>query len=292
MFKIYQIADFLDTTKKNIQFHINKLEGTPPAKNIIRPHKHQFYEVFLVKRGLIKQSVDYKEFEIKGTTLFFISQGQLHQWERNNEVFEGYRLMFTEEFLLLGQPNKNILFELIYLDNLYHNPYLELTEKNASQIIACFELLLEEFQLQDAREDALSSLVFVLLVKIQRLFNAYESNQSSKHQIVVYKQFIYLIEKHLTENLSPSDYAEKLSISPRHLNRIVQNVANQSVTDIIQQRTVLEAKRLLSYTNLTIGQITDQLGFEDTSYFSRYFRKITHCSPSDFRNQMTEKYLN
>ena len=104
---------------------MNRLEGTPPVSTIIRPHKHQFYEVFAIKKGIIKQSVDYNEYKIAKNTIFFISQGQLHQWEqKNNSVFEGFRLMFTEEFLLLNQSNKNILFELVYLNNMYYNPYL------------------------------------------------------------------------------------------------------------------------------------------------------------------------
>ncbi len=292
MFKTYQIADFLDTIEKNVHFHINRLEGTPPAKNIIRPHKHQFCEVFLIKKGTIKQSVDYQEFEIDENTLFFISQGQLHQWERKNDGFEGYRLMFTEEFLLLNQANKNILFELIYLNNLYHNPCLKLSGNSSTQINTCFDLMFAEFQLEDKNNDALRSTLFVLLVNIQRLFNAQNASTSTKHQMVVFKQFVALLEKHFTENHSASFYAEKLSISTRHLNRIIQNIANKSISDIIQERIVLEAKRLLTYTNFTISQITDQLGFEDTSYFARYFRKITNQTPTDFRNNTSEKYLN
>lgn len=292
MFKTYQIADFLNTTKKNVHFHINRLESTPPAKNIIRPHKHQFCEVFLIKKGKIKQSVDYQEFDIEENTLFFISEGQLHQWERKNTVFEGYRLMFTEEFLLLNQTNKNILFELIYLNNLYHNPCLKLSDKSSNQINTCFDLMLEEFQLEDKSDDALRSLLFVLLINIQRLFNTQKPSNSSKHQMFVFRQFITLLEKHFTENHLASFYADRLAVSTRHLNRIIQNIANKSISDVIQERIVLEAKRLLTYSNFTISQITEQLGFEDTSYFARYFRKITHLSPSDFRNKESEKYLN
>jgi AraC family transcriptional regulator, transcriptional activator of pobA len=95
---------------------------------------------------------------------------------------------------------------------------------------------------------------------------------------------------HFCEKWSASNFAHALHISPRHLNRIVQNMTNQSLSQVIQNRIVLEAQRLLTFTDLTVIQISHKLSFEDSAYFARYFRKVTGLSPTDFKNNMSEKY--
>jgi AraC family transcriptional regulator, transcriptional activator of pobA len=293
MFVTYRIAHFLNTPKKNIYFHIDKLEYTPPAQNIVRPHKHEFHEVFLIKKGQVHHSVDHQDFTIGENTLFFISQGQLHQWMRNNAAFEGYRLMFTEEFLIFNQQNKNILFELIYLDNIHQHPFLHVPEDTVHQFFACFDLLFDEYHQKQINEDGLRALLHVLLIKIQRLFSDKKTLlPTNKHDIALYKQFISLLESYYTKNYSIGEYAQKLLVSERNLNRMVRAVANQSPSAMIQNRIILEAKRQLTYSDLSIGQISELLGFKDISYFARYFRKATQLSPTEFKTNVSEKYRN
>lgn len=293
MFVTYKIAHFLNTPKKSIYFHIDKLEDTPPAQNILRPHKHEFHEIFLIKKGQVHHSVDHQDFTVGENTLFFIAQGQLHQWMRNHSAFEGYRLMFTEEFLIFNQQNKNILFELIYLDNIHQHPFLHLSADIISQFFACFDLLFDEYHQVQMNEDGLRALLHVLLIKIQRLFtNKKTVSPTNKHDIVLYKQFIALLEIYYTKNYTIGEYAKILLVSERNLNRIVRNVAHNSPSAMIQNRIILEAKRQLTYSDLSVGQISDLLGFKDVSYFARYFRKITQLSPSEFKINVSEKYRN
>ena len=85
MFNSYHIADFFNLADTKLNFHINKLEEMPPLPSkILSPHKHHFYEIFLIKEGVAIQNVDYQEYKINSATLFFISQGQLHLWDKTN----------------------------------------------------------------------------------------------------------------------------------------------------------------------------------------------------------------
>ena len=292
MFKTYPIAAFFENPRlKDMPFHINRLESMKRrATALEHPHKHNFYEIFIVKKGSARQSVDYQEFDLHDNMLFIISQGQLHFWEESHEVLEGYRLMFTEDFLLMNQANKNLLFELIYLDNVYQHPAISISETHDKILEVYFNLLLKEYERKDAQDHALGALLLLILTELQRLFNAHNYRDSTKYNVIIYKQFITLLENNFALNLSASDYAEKLCLSPRHFNRIVQNVSNQSVTQIIKNRIVLEAKRLLSFTNLTVSEISTQLNFEDPSYFARYFKKTIGLSPIEFKNNMSQKY--
>jgi AraC family transcriptional regulator, transcriptional activator of pobA len=199
--------------------------------------------------------------------------------------------MFTEDFLMQYNIQENFIFELIYLDNIYQNPYLKLSVNN-TLIHTYFDCLFEEYQKSDAKKAALSALLFVLLSEIQYLVNAQNPSKNTQNEVVLYKKFIQLLEKNFAKNLSAHEYAAQLFISPRHLNRVIQNVAHQSTSQVIQNRIVLEVKRLLTFTALNINQIAENLGFDDPSYFARYFKKATTISPMEFKNNMSEKYLN
>ena len=313
MFHSYQIADFLkntvtlerdddganapssqrhDKSIKGVHFHINRLEDMPSLpSHIVSPHKHRFYELFLVTQGEATHMVDYQEYHLTANSFFFISQGQLHFWaETKRDNIQGYRLMFTEEFFLLNQQDNQFLFELIYLDNIYQNPFVEMPNTQGCLVCTYFDLLFQEFQRSNTYDKALQSLLFLLLFEVHRLYEKRLPTETTKHNALIFKQFIGQLETHFTQKWSASDYANVLHISPRHLNRIIQSVTNQSLTQVIQNRIVLEAKRLLTFTDLTIGQISNTLGFEDSAYFARYFRKAADLSPTDFRENLSQKY--
>jgi AraC family transcriptional regulator, transcriptional activator of pobA len=300
MFQNYKISDFLKITgdfnpnksaNKSL-FHINRLEEMPPLpEHIITPHKHHFYELFLVESGEAIHAVDYKEYKLHENTFFFISQGQLHFWAKTNrEKIRGYRLMFTEDFFQMNEINNQFLFELIHLDNIYQNPFITLSIEKNKLIYTYFELIFQEYNRESYYPKALQSLLFLLLAEIHRLYELTSPTNTIKHQAVIFKQFIVLLEVHFCEKWSASNFAHALHISPRHLNRIVQNMTNQSLSQVIQNRIVLEAQRLLTFTDLTVIQISHKLSFEDSAYFARYFRKVTGLSPTDFKNNMSEKY--
>ncbi len=300
MFHSYRISDFLknsgvfnpNESASGTLFHINRLEEMPPLpEHIITPHKHHFYELFLVESGEAIQAVDYQEYKLQENTFFFISQGQLHFWAKTNrENIRGYRLMFTEDFFQMNQMNNQFLFELIHLDNIYQNPFIALSSEKNKLIYTYFDLLFQEYNRDNCYQKALQSLLFLLLAEIHRLYNSVSPTDTSKHQAVIFKQFILLLETHFSEKWSASDFAQALHISPRHLNRIVQNMTNQNLTHVIRNRIVLEAKRLLTFTDLTVNQISNNLSFEDSAYFARYFRKVMGLSPTDFKKNMSEKY--
>jgi AraC family transcriptional regulator, transcriptional activator of pobA len=292
MFPEYTISNFLPETRGNTAFHINRLEDMPPLPEGVKtPHKHRFYELFLVRAGTALHKVDFQEYELGANTFFFITQGQLHFWAKTKrEDINGYRLMFTEEFFLLQQPDNRFLFELIHFDNIYQNPLLQLSAETSTWIGTYCDLLFHEFCRPDRYEKALQSLLFLLLAEVHRLYETQQTESTGRQQALVFKQFLALLETRFATSWTASNYAAALFISPRHLNRIVQSMTNQSLTNVIQNRIVLEAKRLLHFTGHSVGQIAAQLGFEDAAYFARCFRKVTGLSPTDFREQMSEKY--
>ena len=292
MFHTYSIADFFGLEDEKQHFHINRLEEMPVLPSKIKsPHKHLFYEILLLKEGKSIQNVDYQEFDIQSATLFFISQGQLHLWGKTDRTkIKGYRLMFTEDFFLLNHIDKNFLFELVFLDNVYFNPCISVPNERNLPIYSYFDLLFEEYQRQEPNAKVLQSLLFLALTEVQRIATAQNTNKIVNKEISIYKKFIELLEKNFKRHLSINDYAGQLSLSSKQFTRLIQNITNQNVSDVIKNRLVLEAKRLLTCTDLNINQISYELGFEDSAYFARFFRRETQQSPTEFKNLAAEIY--
>jgi AraC-like DNA-binding protein len=97
------------------------------------------------------------------------------------------------------------------------------------------------------------------------------------------RQFEKLIEQHYREKRLPKEYAEMMFLTPNHLNALTNNVVGKSAGEIIRDRTLLEAKRLLANSDLMIGQIAETLNFEDNAYFTRFFKKYLGTTPEGFR---------
>lgn len=247
-------------------------------------HKHTFYEILWIKKGKTKQFIDYQEYEITDNTLFFISQGQLHSFEAWQGL-EGFTILFTEDFFLLNQQNKDFLFELSFLDNLYANPFLDLSPEDVSEIEPIIALLVSENSRIAPSAAILQSLLHVLLAKIQRCIDQKQTSRYPKRYLLQFKQFKKLLDEHFAQQFTVIDYAEKLSITQHHLNLISKEVAGKTTTEIIRARVMLEAKRMLSFSDMTVTEIAYQLGYEENSYFSRVFKKETGLSPVEFRNQ-------
>lgn len=294
MFESYEITDFLGLgNERKRHFHINRLSEMPELPTKIKsPHKHRFYEVFLITQGNANHNIDYKEYRIRAHCLFFISQGQLHLWSTSDRsTMKGYRLMFTEEFFLIKNSDKNFLFELVFLDNVYFNPCIELTKKDVEPVHTYFNLLFDEYQRLEPNPKVLQSLLFLALTEIQRMAKTKNPKVGTSHEIKVYKNFIELLEANFKNHLSISDYASKLCLSDKQFTRFITRFTSQPATQIIRNRVTLEAKRLLTCTDLNIIQIAHELGFEDTAYFSRFFKRETTQSPTEFKRMVEEKYL-
>ncbi len=282
MLKTISIADLLNQPNKQVDFLVDRFEDMVEPENVAFPHKHNFYEILWVTNGKSKQSIDYKNYTITDNTLFFISPGQLHLFEEWENV-AGYVILFTEPFFLQIFQNKNILFELSYLDNLHKNPFLQLKQTDTKTLQPIVDLLYQECNSVEQSTESIQALILVLLRRIQKLFSQQNHQNSNNHQLVVFKQFKKLVETNFAKNISISQYASLLNISTHQLNTVVKATSGQTTSDLIKARIILEAQQLLNFSELSVSQIADQLGFEDSSYFARYFKNQIGVSPQEFK---------
>ncbi|WP_046243777.1 AraC family transcriptional regulator [Hymenobacter terrenus] len=283
IFPYYSIGHFINEPDNPTAFEIVRFEDLtePDVEDL---HKHTFYEVIWTETGVSKQVIDYQEYIIAPQSLFFISPGQLHQFEEWQHVTGG-SIFFTEDFFLLHQQNHDALFELSFLDNFYGRPFVQPDAGSYREIRQTIDLLLAEHRRPDQAPRIAQALLHVLLAQIQRCVDAETPQLVSKKYLLLYKRFKLLVDAHFNEPFTVSDYADRLHITQHHLNHVVKLVTGRTASEVLRARLVLEAKRLLSFTDQNATEIAAQLGVFDSSYFAKLFRAETGVSPSTFRRQ-------
>ncbi|MEZ0540320.1 helix-turn-helix domain-containing protein [Fibrella arboris] len=287
-FPAYSIGHFINQPANPTQFEITRFE-TMAEPDVDDLHRHTFYEIIWVDAGRSRQTIDYQPYELAPTSLFFISPGQLHEFEEW-EPLHGGSILFTEAFFLLNQSNKDKLFELSFLDNFYANPLLQPTPADFQDIRQTIDLLIRERERPDHTAAITQPLLQVLLAQIQRCVTRQQNRLLNRRYIIQFKKLKHLLDEHYTENQPVRYYASTLNVTPHHLNLICQEVAGKTASDVIRERGLLEAKRLLTFTDQTITEIAAELNFMDPSYFARVFRAATGQSPAAFRQVMSESY--
>ncbi len=287
-FPFYSIGHFINQPTNPTQFEITCFEEMEEP-DVEDPHKHTFYEIIWIEEGVSKQVIDYREFVIQPGTLFFISPGQVHQFDEWQGV-KGGSVFFTESFFLLNQQNKDRLFELSFLDNFYTNPFLRPEATEYAEVKHTIDWLFKEKGRTDPSPFILQSLLHVLLARIQRLFDQQTQKIVTRKQVVIYKRFKELVDVHFAEALSAGAYAEKLHVTQHHLNHVVKGVTGKTASEVIRARTMLEAKRLLTFTDQAVSEVAAGLGLFDASYFARIFKAETGVSPIELKKAISEKY--
>lgn len=288
IFPAYSIGHFINQPGNRTGFEITRFEQMEEP-NVDDPHKHTFYEIIWVDEGESRQAIDYYEYQLTPQSLFFISPGQLHFFEEWAHL-EGGSVLFTEDFFLLNQQNRDKLFELSFLDNFYANPLLQPTKDNFRDIRHTIELLWNEKLRTNYSPAICQALLHGLLGQIQRCVDLQMSKSPLKKYVILYKRLKNLLEQHFTENLPVSEYASRLHITQHHLNLVCKAVTGKTAGEVIRARSLLEARRLLTFTDLSMSEIAARLHFFDASYFARLFRSHTGMSPAAFQKAMSEKY--
>lgn len=290
IFPFYSIGHFINQPTNPTGFEITRF-GEMEEPDVEDPHKHTFYEITWIDRGGGSQVIDYQEYPNEDGTLFFVSPGQVHHFE-GWQPLTGGSVFFTAHFFSFNLQAQTQLFEATFLDNFYANPRLKLTPQAYSEIRQTIDLLYIEKHRKDYSENMARSYLHILLAQIQRCVDGENQQPLSRSYVLIYKKLKKLLDAHFAANLTASDYASRLNITPHHLNLVCKNVTGKTTTELIRARSILEAKRLLTFTDLPVSEIAAALGYYDFSYFGKIFKAETGGPPSWYRNEMSEKYRN
>jgi AraC-like DNA-binding protein len=287
----------LPTSDEKIAFHVYEVEGKI-IKNKQYPHKtdlahrHSYYEICIFINGAGTHMIDFKSFPIKSSSIHFLTPGQVHLISRE-ENYHGFLLVFSREFYSLGLQDEDLLMTLPFFNNNTSEPILNLSLEEFAELLDIIEHLRADYKRDsEIREDVLRSYLHIFLLKCRYFFNKmyFDKDIIKDPTFLLVNKFRSLVEQNFKEIHLVKEYADLVNESPAHLNKIVKSITGENASKFIIKRIVLEAKRLLIYTDLSNKEISFKMNYDDPSYFSRLFRKKVGTSPSEFRIQMKQKY--
>ncbi|KAA0887955.1 helix-turn-helix domain-containing protein [Oryzomonas rubra] len=243
------------------------------------PHRHSYQEIIWIRVGAVKHLLDDNLVEHSAQTILIIPKGRIHSLIPTPDC-RGVAIRFTEEFL--ATPS-----HLLFSQFIGHTA-LQLNNQQAAGISAYCSLLACEchhadpFNLHAARY-----LLSALIAKLEeiRLMSAQLKPRDVNLTLCIWNRFNTILEQKFKVEHAVSFYASELGISPRKLGEVVKLYAGKHASTAIDDRLIVEAKRLILFSNLTIKEIAFNLGFEEHSYFSKVFKKVAGATPSDFKQR-------
>ncbi len=271
------------TLLENDQVRISRLEEKHRAK-YFPTHRHKYYELVIITscvEGNFSHDIDFITYPLQAGRIYFIAPGQAHAWNIKvyNKEYKGFLVTFNEDFILNG--NKTLERKLLKLfDPLDTTPYIEFDPSHFYETFPTMSLLETEYLRKISNYALLRSLLETLLHYMSTLkLGKHETLDFNCKRLVDVRK---LIEKYYKNERQVDFYARKMDLSSKRLNEISRELSGQTITQLIHRRLLLEAKREIISQTKTLHSISDKLGFENPSYFSRFFKKHEGISPSEF----------
>lgn len=249
--------------------------GETEASFINQVHRDDHYIFIFQERGDTRMMIDFKEMEAHGSGVLCILPGQVHYGISMNDAAVWF---LAVDGSLIHEQFRTLFEERIVPVNI--------SAVAAARLGSCFSVLAGLHQEQD-QYLVMRSMVDVVIGLFAGIFSTIEESADDAHSrtTIITRQFKGLLKSSFREMKRPSAYAEALNISPSYLNEAVKLTTGLPVSHWIQEEVIMEAKRLLFYTDNTIKQIADDLGFEDHTYFTRVFTRAEGMPPLAFRKK-------
>ena len=282
---VYSLDNFSSPERKSQQFQVEVFDANRHF-SVKYPHRHDFFEVLYLLKGSGYHVIDGNKYEIKPPCVFFMSPGQAHKLELSHDI-EGFIFIFTSDFYLLNRSNQNSLIEFPFFYTIHQDnpPLLLETEGDIRFLENLFRQGIAEISRPgDYFQEMLRSILDLILTTCAARYQVSENMlNKGKGQILV-KRFFHLVEENHQKNLSLSDYSRMIGVTPNHLTQIMKLLTGKTSSQIIKAKQLLEIKRLLVHTNLSVSEIANQLNFEDQSYFTKFFKRETGITPIQYRS--------
>lgn len=281
---VYSLHNFSSSEQHSQQFQVEVFDANRHF-SVKYPHRHDFFEVLYLSKGSGFHIIDGNKYEINPPCVFFMSPGQAHKIEFSNDI-EGFIFIFTSEFYLINQSNQNRLIEFPFFFTIRQDnpPLLFSNKEDVSFLESLFKKGVAEIKKgENYSVELLRSILDLILTSCSTLYKTDEKivNKGKGHILV--KKFFQLIEENYHKNLTITEYADKLAITPNHLTQTVSQLTGKTSSQIIKSKQVLEIMRLLVHTNLSVTEIASLLNFADQSYFAKFFKRETGISPKNYR---------
>ncbi|NVO21454.1 MAG: helix-turn-helix domain-containing protein [Bacteroidetes bacterium] len=267
----------------NVPFKITRLTGElleSAVANPPEPHRHDHEELVILTGGMPVHLVDFTSTRLEAPMIIYIAKGKVHSIHPDPNT-RGWVIRYTNELI----PESRFNFYSNFSDqvNFQLNP-----DYCASDLNALCEMMLKEYKSPKPNYEIVRHLLSAVLARIDadRKQDDQESSPAGSMYTTTFNSFLKILENNYKRPEGVDFYADKLNMGSRNLNLISQAIFGKSITEIIETRKLIEARRLLLNSDLTVANIAYELGYNENSYFTRVFRKKTGVTPTAFREKM------
>lgn len=268
----------MDSPVKIFRFGMEDARKISTSKN--EPHVHDFEEIIIGMKGAVEHFIDFNSTVIEAPYLCFVTKGKVHRiqpFEKNGQC-DAWIIRFNSEFIA------QTIFQLYA--SFHNNASISWPlDRATGQVPALTEMMQTELQKPQPNYAIIHHLLNAIISYILAEINK-QGLDVGHYQNETFTSFLAILEENFRRPVNVSFYAEKLFMSSRNLNLICQNVVQQSISEIIETRKLIEAKNLLTSTDRSISEIAFELGYNENSYFSNVFKKKSGQTPGEFRDEM------
>lgn len=268
-------------------FRINADDARQIAASPNEPHQHEYEELIVGMEGRLEHFIDFKTSTLETPLVSYVAKGKIHRVVPMpyNDLCNMWVIRFKSEFIA------ETTFQLYSCYHDHANIKLQSGQCYNRMVILC-QLMADEMQHENPDLGVVRHLLIALffMIEAERRKTIDDKDNINKTQNITFKNFLKILEENYRRPEGVDFYAEKLFMSSRNLNLICKNILNQSVSEIIETRKLIEAKNLLITTDKSVSEIGFDLGYNEKSYFTNVFKKKAGQTPSEFREEM-KKHL-
>jgi AraC family transcriptional regulator, transcriptional activator of pobA len=252
------------------------------------PHRHDYYSVIWSLTATGRHIIDFKEYALRPNHIFFVSPEQVHQVITDSDP-RGYVILFTPEFLEKNSIRDDFISNLKLFRSSDDTPPLPLNEHMSATLQMFAGQMLSSFENRNEMYlETIGAYLKLFLIECNGhcSLSPDENTQSVEVGRNLVKKFKALVEEHFHEWHQVKEYADALFVTPNYLNEVIRTSILIPAKDYIQHRLILEAKRMIVFTPKSAKEIGFNLGFDDPSHFSKFFKTNAGQSLQDFRESI------
>ena len=252
------------------------------------PHRHNYYTIIWSSTATGKHIIDFKEYPILPQHIFFVSPEQVHQVITDPGP-TGYVILFTPEFLQKNSIREDFIANLKLFQKSDETPPLPLTDKMMISLKLFTGQMQSAFNSDDDMLfEAIGAYLKLFLIECNGHCSLFPDSNTQNIEVgkTLVRNFKAIVENNFTKWHQVKDYADALNVTPNYLNEVIKSTIHVSAKDFIQSRVVLEAKRMAIFTGKSSKEIGYDLGFEDPSHFSKFFKINLGYSIQEFKKSV------
>ena len=247
-----------------------------------------YYSLIWIRNGKGTAKADFSEYDFVQNTLFAFSPYQPFMFQTDEQI-QGIVINFHPDFFCIHKHHQEVACNGVLFNNIYNPPFVTVDENANSTFKMLFEQITVEMQNPAlAQYELLVSYLKIFLITASRLKAEQQTeiqiNPEENKEPFILQNLKNYIETHFKTKHSASDYADLLNISAKALAKLTKTHFNKTLTDLISERIIIEAKRELYLTNKAVKEIAYELGYIDEYYFSRFFKNNADISPQAYRD--------